>query len=349
MDASLYDHGCLTRLVKSNKLGCTGRSAAAGVSRSIGPLIEAFEVEAKFKQGRRQESSAWKNCIGKCAVFAAVPCPRKVGLGGCIYAFAAVHMPMDASLHDHGCLTRLVKSNKLGCTGRSAAAGVSRSIGPLIEAFEVEAKFKQGRRQESSAWKNCIGKCAVFAAVPCPRKVGLGGCIYAFAAVHMPMDASLHDHGCLTRLVKSNKLGCTGRSAAAGVSRSIGPLIEAFEVEAKFKQGRRQESSAWKNCIDPLLQASVDPLGPLIEAFEVEAKFKQGRRQESSAWKNCIGVSRSIGSLIEAFEVEAKFKQGKRQESSAWKSSIGALRSSDGRNLGFLLSHSGPFHQRALS
>ncbi|KAL3195901.1 hypothetical protein MRX96_045482 [Rhipicephalus microplus] len=249
MDASLYDQGCLARLALSNKLGCTGRSNAAGASRSIRLLIQAFEVESKLKQGRTQESIAWKSSIFECAVFAAVPCPRKVGLGGRIYVFAAVHIPMDASLYDQGCLARLALSNKLGCTGRSNAAGASRSILLLIQAFEVESKLKQGRTQESIAWKSSIFECAVFAAVPCPRKVGLGGRIYVFAAVHIPMDASLYDQGCLARLALSNKLCCTGRSNAAGASRSIRLLIQAFEVESKLKQGRTQESIAWKSSI----------------------------------------------------------------------------------------------------
>ncbi|KAL1476453.1 hypothetical protein MTO96_036486 [Rhipicephalus appendiculatus] len=70
---------------------------------------------------------------------------------------------------------------------------------------------------------------------------------------------------------------------AQGVSRSIGPSIEAFEVEAKFKQGRRQESSAWKSSIvagplsitpaelaneqkhDPSLQACFENIGQLLK------------------------------------------------------------------------------------
>ncbi|KAL3240201.1 hypothetical protein MRX96_047959 [Rhipicephalus microplus] len=132
MDASLYDQGCLARLVLSNELGCTGRSDAAGASRTNRLLIQAFEVEAKKKQGRTQESIAWKSSIFRCATFTAVPCPRKVGLGRRIYVFAAVHIPMDASLYDQGCLARLVLSNELGCTGRSDAAGASRSNRLLI-------------------------------------------------------------------------------------------------------------------------------------------------------------------------------------------------------------------------
>ncbi|KAL3176476.1 hypothetical protein MRX96_010272 [Rhipicephalus microplus] len=151
MDASLYDQGCLVRLVLSNELGCTGRFDAAGASRSIQLLIQACEVVAKLKQGRTQESIAWKSSIFKCAVFASVPCPRNVGLGGRIYVFAAVHIPMDAALYDQGCLARLVLSNELGCMGRFDAAGASRSIRQLFQVFDVEAKLNQGRTQESIA------------------------------------------------------------------------------------------------------------------------------------------------------------------------------------------------------
>ncbi|KAL3186857.1 hypothetical protein MRX96_004794 [Rhipicephalus microplus] len=226
MDASLYDQGCLARLALSNKLGCTGRSNAAGASRSIRLLIKAFEVESKLKQGRTQESIAWKSSIFECDIFAAVPCPRKVGLGGRIYVFAAVHIPMDASLYDQGCLARLALSNKLGCTGRSNAAGASRSIRLLIQAFEVESKLKQGRTQESIAWKSSIFECAVFAAVPCPRKVGLGGRIYVFAAVHIPMDASLYDQGCLAAAVAQVPPGLLAAHSTCLRCRSVWPPLQ---------------------------------------------------------------------------------------------------------------------------